>query len=59
MIMPTAAAHARVDVSRRVPGVTPYPLLIRPWMGMPNWARISVITLGLGGGGLLGWLLSD
>lgn len=42
------AAHARIDTAFSVKGVTPYPLLVRPWMAMPNWARATTVGGGIG-----------
>ncbi len=39
-------AHAMIDVAFTRRGVTPYPLLLRPWIAMPPWAR-GAITSGL------------
>jgi RHS repeat-associated protein len=49
------AAHAKIDTAFSVRGVSPYPLAIRPWMAMPNWAR--GVTLGTGIG--LGYGVSE
>lgn len=42
------AAHAKIDTSFSVKGVAPYPLAIRPWMAMPNWARATTVGTGIG-----------
>lgn len=44
----SAAHHALIDAARRVPGVSPYPLFVRPWMAMPNWAKAVTIGTGIG-----------
>ncbi|MBA3707204.1 MAG: tandem-95 repeat protein, partial [Planctomycetes bacterium] len=35
------AAHARIDTAFSVRGVAPYPLIFRPFIAMPNWARAT------------------
>jgi hypothetical protein len=47
-ITDSAAHHALIDASRRVPGVVPYPLFIRPWMAMPNGAKGAATATGVG-----------
>jgi hypothetical protein len=42
------AAHARIDAAFSASNVTPYPLAIRPWMAMPNWARAGTVGTGVG-----------
>lgn len=59
VIAPNRAAHARIDTAFRVRGVTPYPLVIRPWMAMPNWARAGTVGTGVGGSFLLDDLLNE
>jgi hypothetical protein len=59
-VTPNRAAHARIDVAFSVSGVRPYPLLIRPWMAMPNWARVTTVGTGLGiGAGAAYWIAGD
>lgn len=38
------AAHAMIDASFSVTGVEAYPLLVRPFLAMPGWARGAAIT---------------
>jgi len=42
------SAHAMIDTAFSVKGVNPYPLLARPWMAMPNWARAATVGTGVG-----------
>jgi hypothetical protein len=49
------AAHARIDTAFNARGVSPYPLAIRPWMAMPNWARAVTVGSGLG----LGYAIAE
>ncbi len=54
------AAHARIDTAFTSIGVKPYPLIIRPWMAMPNWARAATVGTGVGlGYGIHGFTDDD
>jgi len=55
LVTENRAAHAMIDTAFSVRGVTPYALPMRPLIGMPNWARATVVGSGLG----LGYLGSE
>ena len=40
----TRAAHAMVDTAFTATGVVPYPLVVRPFMAMPGWARGATLS---------------
>ena len=40
---PNRASHAMVDSAFRARGIDPYPLLVRPFMAIPGWARGALL----------------
>ncbi len=49
-IAESRAAHAMIDTAFSVKGVSPYPVLVRPLLAMPNWARVATLSTGVGAG---------